>query len=407
MVDQRLRSTVPSEEGRSLLDNLNVLVVERTGPTARNGPSVVLQRLLNPMNSVTLSQAVVAQPPDRSMPTFVARENGGLQGGIDFVKRHSPTADGRVSFFPNKELRDFLSSAAPDVVLGHPGDPYSLQLMLYLNRVHGIPLITHTMDDHLNTWPNALGFGAVTRRLTRLARPGFRFLLHRVYRSAFRNFAISQRMATEYQNRLDVEFEALRPPARTLTDEVASHQSILRAKEKNTIVFAGGIGRDLNYEALAMVATELDRAGLSLDIFSPDGDQFEGPWSPRTIVNHGYLKPSSLESRLLPYEYGLIALNNTPRNTRFVRLSWPSKLSEYLSLGITPIYIGPDTEASEMIRKHDLGYVAADAQDLSELIGSSRLVPKTAEALKFASEVLDPIAASRTLEDALRDAVAA
>jgi hypothetical protein len=208
-------------------------------------------------------------------------------------------------------------------------------------------------------------------------------------------------MTKEYEKQFGVEFSTIRPPSKHITDMTDQ----ARRLNSTGIAYAGSIGAGSNEEALLQFGRTLERHSprCKLDLFS-FSDPGELGALENVVVNGGYSAPE-IYRQLAGKRFGLVAFNLDERNSRFIRLSWPSKLSDYLGLGLTPIYFGPPCEASDVIQRHRLGYVAFDADTLGDLLARfDSLDEHAVECIEFAKAELSLEQASVRLLNALAQA---
>lgn len=378
---------------------MRVLVIQPDGITGTSGPARLIASLLAEDRKLEISQIVTLDvEPSDEVATFIAQSRAGSASLTDFLTGRSISIRSVLSFRENEDLRQFLGATNPDVCLLHPGNLFSLLLARHLHRAHGIPLVTHTMDDHYNTWPNAASDKPWKKAVvTRLIGRRYQRVLREIYGLASKNFSISAVMAEEYSAEFESEFAVLRPPAKIPS---AGTQTQNEQTGDLTVVYAGSLRPGTNRSAVAEVSEELLEG--ELHVYSFDEPLSEA--GTRT-VSHSGVSTDELPELLERHNFGLIALDLTPENATFVRLSWPSKLSDYLAIGLTPIFYGPPCEASRVIVEEGLGVVATSRPQLRQLLGRLTSEMQRADAAQvFAREHLSLEKARRLIVEALLDA---
>jgi glycosyltransferase involved in cell wall biosynthesis len=309
---------------------------------------------------------------------------------------------------PSTQLLTWVRIFDPEVIYGHCSDLQSVRFLRGIQRVLGIPLVLHLMDD----WPESLyrkGWPENSMRSRYLAE------FADMIRSAAVTIAICQEMAEEYERRfhrqvlwlpMPVELEAYRAAART--QWTANHPFRLR--------YGGRVGWAI-HDSLADIARAvqmLRREGrdVAFDLVTFQTEQV--PLSCRASAGVNVHIPAPLVD--LPRlqtaaDVLIVCYDFDSESVQHARYSMPSKLADCMASG-TPIivYGPPGLPVVEYARKCGWGMVVdrCDARVLgaaiSELMDSATLREDLGRtAMRFAHEQHDAAAVSGRLRTILQN----
>ncbi len=283
-----------------------------------------------------------------------------LRPGVELWRAHS-----RLAPILERELRQLR----PDVVYALLGN-YCLTKITYLAcKRLGIPLFVHVTDDFVTSLygetPFASRFQAVSERWFR-----------RAVGHADGLAAISPVMAEEYGRRYGKQWSWFT----TLIDAGAYDPSPRPADGTIRLVYAGNLELD-RWRSLrdlaAAIQTLRDDEGIDarLDIYSPPEqiDAYRDALHAPPVTNfRGWLSPERLPRVFHEADVLVHAEGFDPAVADYTRLSFSTKLSQYMMAGRSILMFGPyDVGSARMIRTAD-GGVTIGCADPTAVQGALR-----------------------------------
>lgn len=255
-------------------------------------------------------------------------------------------------FKMSKQFRRWVEDFKPDIIYSQLSSIGTINLVQQAYKISGARIVIHIMDD----WPTTI-----------YKDKYLGFLLQAILSKKFRNIlgkasscmAISDEMANEYEKRYGRKFLTFHNPVDIHGEVKVNLNSSARLKK---IVYTGRIGR-VNKESLIDFAKVVDEMDLAVEfyIYSADSadktisSDFKEMRNTRLMspVEHAQVLNVLRESDLL-----LLPLNFDRWARNFVRLSMPSKATDYLLSG-TPILVYAPRECAVSIyaRNEGWGYV--------------------------------------------------
>ncbi|MFD2035779.1 glycosyltransferase [Belliella marina] len=305
----------------------------------------------------------------------------------------------------SKELCDWLDEYNPEVLYGQASSMGAIQFCQMVQEYLNKPLIFHMMDDWATMLKSEGIFG--------------RFWYNRVekeFQSLFDKsnilLSISELMAKEYKTRYNKDFIPFHNPIDV--EFWKKHRKENKALcDPPVILYAGRVGTGIE-TSLEVIAKSVELVNKQTGI----GLQFalQTPEAPKWISNYKYTRHNSYveykelpkvfaeaDFLILPYDFGEEGLN-------FIRLSMPTKASEYFASGTPVIIFSPDcTAVVDYAEKHQCALSVTQndskklAESIIELINDEDLRLKTAQSgVEIADKYHNAIEVRLTFQNILR-----
>lgn len=241
-----------------------------------------------------------------------------------------------------------------------------------------LPLVTHLMDD----WPARL-----TAEDPGLGRETDRDLRSVLARSA-KLLSISEKMSRVYADRYGMTFEPIANGVdiRRYAEARAAAAPVRRQRQKILLRYCGALARDMTFQTIVDVARAVDSLQDELPVafevytmpmWREDFEQEISGLKGTTTANGVF--GEKFPGLLAEADILVLGYNFDPETERYVSLSVPNKLPEYLASGAAILAVGP-TEANgiEVVRAAELA-CCVTKRDPGELVGAiRRLVSDTA-----------------------------
>jgi len=251
-------------------------------------------------------------------------------------------------------LRAWIRGFAPDVVYARPYDLPTLSLADQVSNEFGYPLVVHMMDD----WPSFLYREGILQGIVRGHMEG---TLRSVMNRAGALLAISDAMAAEYKTRYGRTFVPIHNPVDLRRwDELA--ETYLGEHEQSPVdslrvVYTGKVDRNTASSILdvAAVIADMSKHGrrIALQVNTPNMDS---PAVTRLSEYRGVeVTPAGDYCRvpgiMRAADVLLLPLDFDESSKRWMRLSMPTKVSEYLASGRPILTYAPrDSAVAEYAR---------------------------------------------------------
>ncbi|CAN5541540.1 hypothetical protein BH10PSE7_BH10PSE7_25800 [soil metagenome] len=254
----------------------------------------------------------------------------------------APDGDtGRAKYFEyhDRGLDAAFAAFQPEVILYRPAAdrPAFHEAAMRLIRSLAVPLVTWMMDD----WPE---------RLRRSDVKAFALMdrnLRELFQRAAANFAISEKMVSEYTRRYGVSFEVFRNGVMRedwpLRDRTQSGNGVLLLR------YAGGLAPDMNRDAVFDTAQAVESLAKTHEIRMEVHTQahwFRAEEMKYKNFHHvsfdtATLDESAYRGWLLEADISLIAYNFDEASVRYAQYSFANKTPECLASGAAVLAYGP------------------------------------------------------------------
>jgi glycosyltransferase involved in cell wall biosynthesis len=270
----------------------------------------------------------------------------------------------------SKRLDKWITEAKPDFFYALLSTRHSILFATEITKKYNKPLIIHIMDD----WPTTIGNETLTPKFwNRKINSEFRNLLQLTEK----RIAISRLMAEEYQKRFGGAWLYFHNPVDT-TFWSRGIRKPHKNKSKFTILYSGRISSGIT-GTLKLVGECVDelsiQEGLELSLIiqsnlKPDWIANFTNTTFNLYVPYDDLPElfASVDLLLLPYEFYGDGFN-------FIRLSMPTKVSEYMASGTPIVIVAPEgTALVDYATKYSWGFIITDNSKKSIKNGIRELV---------------------------------
>jgi glycosyltransferase involved in cell wall biosynthesis len=294
-----------------------------------------------------------------------------------------------------RRLARWLDEFRPQIMFSQLGSLPMGSITLQIRRKYRLPFVLHVSDDWMMDWPaNVLG-----RRyfpITDVANWRMRRLFEEAVRTSELRFGISDEMCREYERRFGLSFETLHNGV-----DLTNAQELLVHPEPFRIVYSGSVFRYGQYESLidardAVLLLRNRGMPLTLEIFTQhaDDEDLQAELSrPPAVVVRRLVPPEDLLRNLRAAAALLLPANFDATSIRFLRLSLPGKLAEYLAAERPVVAYGPDVLAqtrflrawgcAELVEQRGVGPLAAAMERvLKDEARASQLMERAAETVR-------------------------
>jgi len=227
------------------------------------------------------------------------------------------------------------------------------------------PIIVHILDDY----PATLGKDTLLPKFYNyLINKDLKLLL----KISYKRFAISELMANEYNTRFGGNWDYFHNPINF--EFWNKHRKIDYTANIPFIILYSGRLSDGIGECIKKVAECIDELNeqefLNIQLKIQSRQNPEWIYKYKNIIYSNYidydLLPdlfSSSDLLLLPYDFNGYGY-------QYIRLSMPTKVSEYLASATPVLAISPDSTALvSYLKKHNIGYIVTD--ETNEVVKSS------------------------------------
>lgn len=281
-----------------------------------------------------------------------------------FVKRTSLTCLAReicwVGGWKSKKLDSWLNEIKPDIIFFVAGDTlYSYSICNYIADKTKASIGVYVTDDYISKRSRENLFDLIKRRLV------FSKMKHLLSRAnCF--FTISEKMRSEYK----AVFEKDSFPIFNISERLIKPIPADINKSRVSIVYAGSLyyGRDQVLIRLASALVSLNAKGIAsrLEVYSnqdPEQQIIDKLTIPGISCYGGALSRNRLIDKLNEADVLLFVESFESEQIEKTRLSFSTKISEYLSVGKPIVGVGP----SEVASMEFLSDVAICVNNLNEL----------------------------------------
>jgi glycosyltransferase involved in cell wall biosynthesis len=308
----------------------------------------------------------------------------------------------------SKRLRNWLTEFNPQVLYLQVSTREEILFAKDLMRLLKIPSVIHMMDD----WPSTISNkGFLKNYWTKKIDREFKELLNQVDI----HLSISNAMSVEYMKRYNKHFIAFHNPIETKTWLAYTKTNFILNKDYIKILYSGRISVGIT-ESLLEVASALDsvnndglKVKLHIQTFTQEPEILSQLQKYRSVIINPFAKLEQIPKILSEADMLLLANDFNKQGIDYLRLSMPTKASEYMISG-TPVlvYSPEETAVSEFFRKNECG-ICVTKQDKSELISAIQFMINNEEcrrkisinAVNYAKEKFDSLKVRREFQGLL------
>ena len=270
-----------------------------------------------------------------------------------------------------KAVKNFVDVVRPDVIyLPIYASWYMCDIDRYAIICAGVPVVGHITDDIWNYSPTGQKLSLSHFYRWRLRRKEYRLIQETSYIEVF-----ADNMKQEYERLFNVPCHVIGKGL--LPSEVRKPQ-IRQEKEKVHFVYTGGIGGE-RYDVLMALAKAFSCQSdkkCCLDIYSatPLTDTMKAEMdSVDSIVFHGAVNGSEVRKIQLDADFLVHVEGFSKETISSTRMSFSTKIPDYLSTGNVMLAIGPSgINSIDVLRDKGIAVVCDNISELPTIV--SRLV---------------------------------
>ncbi len=288
------------------------------------------------------------------------------------------------SISASKKLKKWLEEFSPEVLYLQVSTREEILFAEELIDLLKIPCVIHMMDD----WPSTISNKGLFKNYwkNRIDREFKKLLNHvDVYLS------ISDAMSSEYLRRYKKEFVAFHNPIETETWLAHTKTDFRLNRDYVKILYSGRIGIGIT-ESLLEVASAIESINkegfnVKLHIQTPSKEpgflmqlrKFE------SVVINPFAKLEDLPEIFSEADILLLANDFNQEGIEYLRLSMPTKASEYMISGTPVLVYSPgETAVSELFKNNGCG-ICVMSQDKTELANAIQSIIEDEEQRKMIS----------------------
>ena len=330
------------------------------------------------------------------------------------IKVDDHTADVRVS--SEAQVRDAVRDFDPEVIYYRPTidtHPRLHEIACEIFEAQSAPLVTHIVDD----WPSRLtGRDPAGGAAADAA-------LREVFGRSRRTLSISEKMSSTFQTRYGSNFEPISNGVDVdrWRNARRAARPVKAAREGVLLRYCGALASDMTFDTIVSVARAVDALQDDLPL------QFEvytmATWRKPFEQAVKGLRGTSVHESVPGEQYPvllatsdvlLLGYNFDPHSLRYIGLSMPNKLPEYLASGAAVLAVGPaEANGIEYVATHELG-ACVTQPGREPLVAALRALVEDSthrdvlarRGLRWVSEHLDLMTLSRRFQAILREAAA-
>jgi glycosyltransferase involved in cell wall biosynthesis len=296
-------------------------------------------------------------------------------------------------------LENFISSFKPDYIYVIPYNRRMINFALKISRKFSIPIVSHFMDDYRNRSPrDPLYFINESLTLRKV---------NVLVENSCKSMAICESMAEEYQKIFLRPFVPFHNPINT---DLFHGQNVVENPENRqllNIVYTGTIAEN-NIDTLisfSSVCEKIHRSGFGIkfDIYSPTNNtniffrQLVAEIKKYKAVNlKEKLEHAEIIQTLFNYNLLLLPLTFTGRYKNVIKVSFPTKVAEYMASGVPILFLIPEHIAlHEFVTRYRVGYLIDELKEeniesfLTSIIDKKLILSRDETAIQIAFEKFD------------------
>lgn len=289
----------------------------------------------------------------------------------------------------SQELKEWITKANPDYLYAVLSTRHSISFAETIQKEFKIPLIIHIMDD----WPATIGNKSIFKKYwnNKINKEFINLLKH-----TYKRVAISGLMADEYKVRFGGQWLFYHNPV-DISFWGNNSRVICQNTNNFVILYSGRLSTGIS-ETLKIIAKTIDEIveveGLSVTLKIQSNTKPDWVHNYQNTVFSAYINYenlpilfSSVDLLLLPYDFH-------GKSYEFIRLSMPTKVTEYMASGTPILIVAPSqTALSKYAMNFGWAHVVSEIdkgvlkQELYKLINNIGLREKYGQqALKIVRE---------------------
>ena len=267
------------------------------------------------------------------------------------------------------KFRQWINDFSPDLIYTQLASLEEIRLVSYLQRELDLPLAVHIMDD----WPSTISKGYFPSLIW--GKVIDREFINLLSRSKFL-FSISDAMSEEYLRRYGLRFVPFHNPIEIALWTPYIKNSFSVKREYVTILYSGRIGIGIS-ESLLEVASAIDLRKSNEFIFKfhiqtpvKEHSVLDLLKKFKCVVINPVVNYSEIPEIYTKADILLLANDFNLKSTAFLKLSMPTKASEYMISG-TPVlvYAPKESAVSRFFSQNECGFCVTD-QSREKIIDS-------------------------------------
>jgi hypothetical protein len=269
----------------------------------------------------------------------------------------------------SKDLEKWIRESKPEVLYTLAATRHNILFAKEINKKLRIPICIHILDDYPATLGSETVFPKFWNRVINKD-------LTSIINIAKQRIAISEMMAVEYEARFGGKWEYFHNPI-SFNFWNKSKKTNYTANSPFTILYSGRLSDGIGFcmEKISECIDELNNEeslNIKLKIQSRQHPKWISKY--KDIVFSDYIDYDSLPELFSSSDLLLLPYDFNGHGYQYIRLSMPTKVSEYLASGTPILTISPETTALvNYLRKYDLGYIISEESKMSIKSGIKKL----------------------------------
>lgn len=260
-----------------------------------------------------------------------------------------------------KELK-LIDDFSPDIIYTLAENISTLKMTQFFSDRYNAPIVFHIMDDiesKIYTESGCLSW----------FRKKYLYMLSSVYQKFKWHLAIGEKMANEFRNRHQCNFDF------AMNSINETHNSDLPNNTPLKLLFSGGLhgGRNLSLLELALVinGTETLKEKIELHIYTSKNHILSNPELVSNCYVHEYVPAELMIENLSSADILLHVESFLKEEIEYFRYSMSTKLPEYLSVARPILCYGPmEINTVSFINDNNVGVVAEKKEELKVALES-------------------------------------
>ena len=375
---------------------MKILFVNYTCIGDNNATGQTLQSLFDGMQGIEIMQLCLSPSPkkdplfqtincswrDSLLNYFIGKYHSGVTGKSNSAKTTSLSSSRKFKLvFQAKQLilkiQDLLGISLsrkinaeikkfmPDLVYTLGGSVCVCKLCCRLSKELSIPVVMHSMDDHIHTKYQSGSF------LDKTLKKLFVNETREIYKISKIGMAIGPKMAEEYEKEFQIPFSW----AMNCID--STHYQPIKLYQPIRLIFSGGVhgGRDVTLVQLIDYISNYNKnrdVKVYLEVYTnPQGVSLLKEYENEYAKICNYVSKAELFSNLSRATLLLHVESFEPDFQKYFRLSMSTKIPEYLSVGRPILFIGPeDIGTGEYLRKTSVAFSISSIEKCGQVFDS-------------------------------------